>query len=235
MKPLLLFFIISTCFSSCIEHQYLTLSGFNISKNDSNEFVTGNDTLELRYHFKDEKGRVNIAVTNRTGEPMVIDWWKSAIVIGSNVYCYYNPNAKFSGEIERDTTVINGLNRAGMSGVVQLSETSQFIPAHSQIKKDLFVFSLDTLRNLPEQAARKDTIKLSYTLSVPYRKMQFERNESPLSFRSYLTFRIGTADKEREFSMEHQFFVSEVWKIKGSWQDLPESITGRGDMIFLNP
>jgi hypothetical protein len=82
--------VIAFLFTSCAEHQYLTLSGTNITKDDNHEFVAENDTLKLVFHFKPDHGRIFISVFNRTDEPMVIDWWKSAIVVGEKTYSFYN-------------------------------------------------------------------------------------------------------------------------------------------------
>jgi hypothetical protein len=63
--------------------------------------------------------------------------------------------------------------------------------------------------------------------------MSFEKEKSQLNFRSYMTFQIGRGAEAKEFSLEHKFYVSEVWKIKSGLQDIPERITSRGDMIYL--
>lgn len=231
-------------FSSCAEHQYLTVSGANINKDNNHEFVSENDTLKLVYHFKPDQGKIMISVFNRTDQPMVIDWWKSAIMIDDKVYSFYNPDARLNGQIQTDTNALgrrvlgsSSVYVADMNGTVHLNETSQFIPSHAQIRKELFVLKLDTLKNLPENEAKKDTIRVSFYSEsyIIYRKMLFEKDKSPLSFRSYLTFHMGKGNDEKEFSLEHKFYVSEVWKIKTSLQNIPEDITSRGDMIYLTP
>jgi hypothetical protein len=142
---------------------------------------------------------------------------------------------KDTSGIRRPVSNGSGVYVADVNGTVFLNESSQFIPSHAQIAKEMMVFNLDTLKNLPEQQAKKDTIRASYAEFIQYRKMTFEKDKSPLTFRSYLTFRIGKANEEKEFSIEHKFYVSEVWKIKSSPQGIPERITSRGDMIYLVP
>lgn len=243
---LTLFALIALSLTSCAEHQYLTLSGINIDKDDNHEFVIENDTLKLVYHFKPDQGRIFVSIFNRTDEPMVIDWWKSAIIVGNKTYSFYNPNARMNGQIDADTSNVRKTVSGGSSvyfadvnGTVHLNETSQFIPSHAQISKELFVLKLDTLKNLPEKLAKRDTIPVSsgatiaYRQKIPFRRMSFERDSSPLNFRSYLTFRIGKGRLEKEFSLEHKFYVSEVWKIAASLKEIPASITTRGDMIYL--
>jgi hypothetical protein len=226
--------------SSCAEHQYLTISGSNINKTDAHSFVSEGDTVTVLYHFRPEQGKVYIKVFNETDEPLVIDWWKSAIIIGNTVFSYYKPDADLSGKVN-GTSATPGrgtgtsYSSADISGTVYLSESSQFIPARAEIGKEMAVFRLDTLQNLPEKQARKDTIRVSYSESIPYLKMSFDKDQSPLTFRSYLTFRIGKAGLEKEFSREHEFYVSEVWKIRYQPQELPSTITSRGDMIYLIP
>lgn len=63
---LTLFAVIIILLTSCAEHQYLTLSGININKNDNHEFMAENDTLKLVYHFKPDRVRMFITVFSRT-------------------------------------------------------------------------------------------------------------------------------------------------------------------------
>ena len=226
--------------SSCAEHQYLTISGANIDKTDTRDFLARHDTVTVLYHFKPEQGKVVIALFNETDQPLVIDWWKSAIIVGDNVFSYYRPDASLSAYAGGSVTApSNGTGTAvsssSVNGTIYMNESSQFIPARAQIGKEMSVFRLDTLQNLPEKLAKKDTIRVSYSESIPFRRMSFEKWQTPLTFRSYFTFRIGKAGEEKEFSLEHEFYVSEVWKIRYQPQDLPTSITSRGDMIYLTP
>src|SRR6266542_3979906 len=103
---LTLFIFVLFIFSSCAEHQYLTVSGININKNSDHEFVSENDTLKLIYHFKPDQGKIMISVFNRTDQPMIIDWWKSAITIDDKVYSFYNPDARLNGQVDTDTSAL---------------------------------------------------------------------------------------------------------------------------------
>ena len=223
--------------SSCAEHQYLTISGTNIEKTDTHDFLSKNDTVTVLYHFKPEQGKVVVALFNETDQPLVIDWWKSAIMVGDQVFSYYKPDATISGQVNSTGSRSAGVvtSSGNVNGTIYMNESSQFIPAHAQIGKEMVVFHLDTLKNLPENLATKDTLQGAYNAFIRYRRMSFDKPGAPLSFRSYLTFRIGKAGEEKEFSREHEFYVSEVWKIKASPKDMPPSITSRGDMIYLAP
>jgi hypothetical protein len=226
--------------SSCAEHQYLTISGTNINKTDAHSFVSEGDTVTVLYHFRPEQGKLYIKLFNETDQPLVVDWWKSAIIVDGTVFSYYKPNGELSGRVDGTVTATGSgagtaVSTSDVNGTVYMNESSQFIPAKTQIAKEMAVFRLDTLQNLPEKEARKDTIRVSYSVFIPYRKMVFAKDQSPLTFRSYLTFRIGKAGQEKEFSTEHEFYVSEVWKIKYPHEEFPTSITARGDMIYLVP
>ena len=229
---------------SCAEHQYLTISGTNIEKTESRDLRARNDTVTVLYHFKPEQGKVLIGLFNETDQPLVIDWWKSAIIVGDHVFSYYKPDATLSASLS-STTTSNGrgtgtaTSAGSVNGTVFMNESSQFIPARARVEKEMDVFRLDTLQNLPEDRAHSGTLNAPegefVREFIRYRSISFERGEAPLTFRSYLTFRIGKAGEEKEFSMEHEFYVSEVWKIKAQPPELPTSITSRGDMIYLAP
>jgi hypothetical protein len=226
--------------SSCAEHQYLTISGANINKTETHSFVSEGDTVTVLYHFRPEQGRLYIKLFNETGEPIVVDWWKSAIIVGGTVFSYYKSTGELSGRVDGTVSATgSGVGTAvstnDLNGTVYLNESSQFIPARAEVGKEMAVFHLDTLQGLPEKDARKDTIRGSFGESIPYRRMAFAKDQSPLTFRSYLTFRIGKAGQEKEFSREHEFYVSEVWKIRYTPQELPTTITSRGDMVYLAP
>lgn len=225
--------------SSCTEYQYLTLSGTNIAQNDKHEFVSENDTMRIVYRFAHPGGKIMISLDNKTNQPLVIDWWKSAIISGNRSYSYYNPNAPFSGQAVQDTllrqsrsTGAGGAYLADVRGTVFLSEPSQFLPPNTGLRRELITLPVDSLPVRPGTTFRTDTIhSLNYLLVR--KRIGFSKEDSPLQLRSYLTFRIGRGGAEKEFTVEHRFYVSEIWKTQAIPDELPAKDRSRGDLFML--
>ncbi|GAA4729823.1 hypothetical protein [Flavisolibacter ginsenosidimutans] len=243
MKPILLSGTLALALSSCTQFQYLTVSGTNLVKNERNELTAENDTLKIQYHFADYKGQMGIGVYNKTTELLEIDWKKSAIIVDGKAFSYFNTNAIISGVIERDSLqwrkYLRGLGDpvflASLNGSVWIDQPTQFIPPLAYIYKAPLALPIEQLQNLPEQTAKKERTLLAEDVYTSYNKMEFKKDSSPLTFRSYLTFRIGGAGSQKEFTVEHNFYVSEVWKTTSGPDNFPETMINRGDRFYLQP
>lgn len=243
MRTTLLLLTLAIAVSSCYEYQYLTVAGVDIRKTGQHEFVSESDSLEIRYRFTGRKGQVAIAVFNRTHEPLVIDWWKSAIIVGEETFSYYNSNAPFDGMATSDTLLAgqrlwnNGkVYVADLNGTVHLDEPSQFLPPNTGITKSLMALPVgDSLPGLSANRLRNDTLHISTYTWIPCKKASFDKGASPMTFRSYLTFRIGRGGQERELTKEHTFYISDVWKTATEPGSMPANTVNRGDLFYLLP
>jgi hypothetical protein len=232
MKLTLLIFI-TFIFCSCT-YQYFTLSANHLSKNENNDFVIENDTLKVTYRFSGDKRPVNITIYNKTNEPLEIDWRKSALILNEQAKSYYSPNLYVNGNIEQDTgrRYIFG-DRSFLANVtadVYVNEPYQFIPPKSSISKipaTLPVYSLE----LPSDQLKKATYDSGSQYSIKYKKIEYGPDKSPFSFRSYLSFNYG-GDQKKEFSLDHRFYVSEIWQTGNYPLDFPQELLGRGDFLY---
>lgn len=242
MKPMLLLAALAGLLSSCTQYQYLTVSGVNVSKNEKNELVSENDTLKVQYNFTDYKGRVGISIYNKSNQPLEIDWKRSAIIVDGKAWSYFDPNATIGATLEdsvqlrsRFASVSNPAYLASFNGSIRINEPTQFIPPSSFIYKVPLSLPIEPIQNLPEEQARREAFRLAEGVTLYYKKMDFEKNGSPLQFRSYLTFRIGGTGAQTEFTLEHSFYVSEIWKTASGPGSFPEAVVNRGDRFYLQP
>jgi len=241
MRKSLLLGLLTIFLYSCTEFQYLTVTGVNVPKNEKSELISENDTLRVQYNFSNYKGKVGINIFNKTNEPIEIDWKRSAIIVNERAWSYYNPNALLSATLEKDTLALENLrNRLGdplylasINGSILINEPTQFIPPASGIFKVPITMPVDHLKNLPEQTARKTSFKWTDEVTVSYKKMEFEKTASPLQFRSYLTLKIGPSGSQKEFTVEHTFFISEIWQSGFGPASFPENLINRGDRFYL--
>jgi hypothetical protein len=241
MKPTLFLILTLVFLSSCTSYRYLTLSGVNFTKNEKRELVSENDTLKVQYNFSDYQGRIGIRIYNKTNEPIEIDWRKSALILEGKAFSYFVPNAILSATLEKDTLAFqNTIGRSGSSvhlasvnGSVAINEPTQFIPPASGIFKIPLALPLEGFRNLRVQTSEKVTMNGYNGSRLSYDKIEFTRSASPMHLRSYLTLRIGSLGAQKEFIIDHIFYVSEIWESNSGPASFPQNFLNRSDMFFL--
>lgn len=241
MKPTLTVFVFSVLLASCTQYQYLTVSGVDVAKNAKNELVSENDTLRIQYHFTGYKGSIGISIFNKSSQPLEIDWKKSAIIVEGKAWSYFNPNATLTATLEDSLQkrsanwVSSPTYIASLNGSILINEPTQFIPPSSAVFKVPLALPIVPFQNLPDEQAQKEAFQWAEGVSVSYKKMSFAQAASPLQFRSYLTFMIGGTGSQKEFSLEHRFFISEVWKTAYGPDNFPETLIKRADRFYLQP
>jgi hypothetical protein len=242
MKPILLLFAFTGLLSSCTQYQYLTVSGVNVEKNEKNELISENDTLKVQYHFTDYKGKVGISIYNKTNQPLEIDWKRSAMIVNGKAWSFFDPNVTIAANLEdsvrlrnRFASLLTPTYLASLNGSFLINEPIQFIPPSSFIYKVPLAMPLEPFQNLPEDKAQKQAFSSGEGVNVYYQKMDFDKTASPLQFRSYLTFRIGGSGAQKEFTIEHNFYISEIWKTASGPGNFPETLINRGDRFYLQP
>ena len=207
MKPFLPAAILMIAISSCTNYQYLTLDANQTTKNEKKEIVWENDSVRLVYNFNGRWGQMNIMAYNKSNEHVFINWKKSAIVIGDRSISLYDPNVKISGEsvdFKLNRSVSWGLTEANFT----LPEGSDFMPPKTYITKQN-ISLLQTIPVLPALSNSLPAQKTTYEgTNVKFRTTKYDQASSPFVFKLYLTFGIGKQNKE--FSVEHLFYVSEA-------------------------
>ena len=197
----------------------------------------------MQYHFTDYKGKVGISIYNKSGQPLEVDWKKSAVIVDGKAYSYFNPNLAIEATIQREplsqqqrfARLGDPVYLASINGSVFIDQPTEFIPQASFIYKEPLVLPLQQIQNLPEERAVKASLNLAQTVVVPYKKIAFAKDSLPVRFRSYLTLRIGNSAAQKEFTVEHNFYVSEVWKTSSVPDDFPTEAIKRGDRFYLWP
>lgn len=221
-------------FSSCTPYQYLTVSSEQLSQNEKNDFVFETDTVKLAYHFTGYRGPVQITIFNKTNEPLEINWKKSALISNDQASAYYSPNLLLNGSIRQDSSAYlfsGSYPIAGIKADIYVNEPSQFIPPQSSISKTLLALPLKDLIDLSSQ---KKELYRTADHAIKYRKAKYSKENAPFSFRSYLNFNYG-GNQGKEFSIEHYFYVSEVWESEGDPSYFPPELKEKGNIFYQNP
>ncbi len=211
MKINLLYFVLLVSLSSCQTYQYLSLTGTNIAQDSSHQFVAENDTLFLQYNFNGHNGPVKITVYNKTSMPIFIDWKKSAVIYGDKAYSYYSPDLQLSGTTSTVGYRYNyNLNSTGgtMEGTIKAQEGIEFIPPYSMKEQSKLYVISGYLKDIPEETMTKKYLWPDRKEFPKMKTIDFTSENSPIHIRSYLTF----STNDHEFSMEHQFYVSQIFQ-----------------------
>jgi hypothetical protein len=160
--------------SACSSYQYMTLSSAHLRKNDQHQLVFENDTLSLTYDFGGKDGPVSIKILNKTGQPLYVNWKKSALIRDEHPLSYFDPRVPFSA----GATSYNGhyVSNASFHGSFTLPEGVSFIPPGSSISRELVYLAKfgPTVLFLPDSLSPK---KLSNPYSIPVKYLQNNYDE----------------------------------------------------------
>ncbi|GGB04668.1 hypothetical protein [Puia dinghuensis] len=208
----------------CNTYQYLTLDSSQIPKTDKHSFSWENDTMRLTYAFMGKGGNMNLIIFNKSSQPIYINWKKSALIRDEHSFSLFDPHASFTGtETGKYVREING--------VFVVPSGMDFIPPGTGITKDLppvdqtgsfITFMPDSL-----------VWHMATTFGggqIKYQEASFDETRSPVRFKSYLTFMLGS-ENSPEFAETQSFYVSRVRQSKLS----PElfGYQRQGDQFFI--
>ena len=119
-------------------------------------------------------------------------------------------DVKFSGNISISTLNDNTLSsvESKMNGTVQNQKQITFIPPNSSVETIIKSFDPNFFKNLPDSVYRDHDFLSTTAGSVKVKVGNFDYSNSPLSFRTYLTFYTQDGLKTNIISFDRQFYVS---------------------------
>ena len=214
--------------SSCAQYQYMMVSSDQLPKNSQQEFIAESDTAKITYRFNGKDGAVSITIHNKLAEPLEIDWRKSALIIQGEAKSYFSSTIRMNGTARIDTIPQPS---AQLSGVLVMNEPVEFIPPNASFTRVPLNLSVNSFTGSSLETQQKQTYQISPEVSAKYRMLQFNAQESPFNFRSYLSFKTGKSEKE--FFVEHRFFVSEIWQSNTPPDQFPPKFTNQGNVFYV--
>jgi hypothetical protein len=213
MKTLLKIFVgiaSIVLFSSCLAYQHVRLTS-NAPLTNESEFMVENDSIRIIYSFLGKGGQIHLQIFNKLNKPLTVDWSKSALIKNDQSYSLWKDEARLNGtstefNIIPQNEVVNSVSN--FEGKIVKKDKVTFIPPQSKI-----VFNGYTVQwklfDVPEQGGEK--IKV-YTLEGKRRatKYSFSKEDSPLSFRIFLSFSMDEGNKS-PFQIDKPFWVSDYF------------------------
>ena len=195
--------IASLFFVGCESYQYISVDSL-LPHNDQYEYMNENDTVSVTYRFSGFNCPITIVVYNKLSCPIYIDWSKSALIIDDQRNSYWKDEASFrSNSSSYEVHWTDNLNTAytEMGGTIQRQEQISFIPPHSEITQIRINLNSSFILLDPKNGIRNS--------SDAGRTYLFDKDNTPLNFRSFLTLSVGQ-DFSSPIYMDDKFWVSSV-------------------------
>lgn len=220
MKPTCLLAILCLWCTGCATYQYATVCS-SLNNQNSENFFAENDTAKIAYEFSGENGPVKISIYNKLQIPLYIDWSQSALIVNNNRESYGNKNSSIHAELNGTETrwMYSTTQNGTLQGSITTHEASGFIPPQAWARESQLTLKSDFFE-FPTQTTGKEMKRVN---GVIVKSLSYSREESPFSFRSYITLSTR-ADLSSPIHFDHEFWVSEIAQTQSAPKNFPHLI-----------
>jgi len=199
--------------SACSTYQYMTVDSAQLKKDDHSQLTFENDTLRLTWRLEGKGGAVTLNIYNKTDQPLYVNWKKSAFIRNEQTTSLFDNNVMIQGNSAAfayhtgTATQVHTRYAASLS----LPEGIDFIPPASSLSRQLPDLQRTGLlqANLADTLREKKLIATDGLNYTRYMQQHFDEVQSPLHFKSYITFSIGN-NNPPEFAETCSFYVGEI-------------------------
>ncbi|QXV66267.1 hypothetical protein INP83_04045 [Mucilaginibacter sp. 21P] len=245
--PLIITLACCAILTSCSKYQVNVISsttGKEPNKETGN-YEFENDSVRISYSFYGPDAPVTVNVYNKLNQPLYIDWQQSALVIGDKAVSYVPESISLKGNISAESysylrnnkgSTLNPTYTDGsVNAVANLPKTTTFLPPHTQSSNTTVRLTRGFIE-VPDTAFHKIRMIERLQDTVALTKVNtalFTPDNSPLTFRSYLTTYTVADGKNIPVVYEDKFFISRTLKTNSDPKHLKEFSNQRGD-YFIN-
>ncbi len=180
--------------ASCSPYHFYTLKSYDLPS-DAKELMADNDSLQITYALvypvaEASMGSLLINVYNKSEQPVFIDWSQSAVILGN--------------------TTLYPFDVTGVAQTMAGSQTgnTRFIPPRSSLQSIPIPIPVGTYSAEARRKFKKEIVQTQLGTTAIH-SFQFTPEDSPIRFRSYLTF-YSEKEPKAPTRMEHSFWASEV-------------------------
>ena len=200
--------VIVLFFSSCTSFQYLTVNSPALPY-AGKQFISGKDSLEVRYQFDGYKAVLLLDIKNNSSQPVTIDWKRSAVITNGITLSLFNRVMPITASAAYDTLQNTpAVRSATVNGNITVPGETDFIPPFSTLQKKTMQ-SISQPFNVTfnyDDALVKET-SLKQKIKIPGKA--FTAENTPCKIRVYITY---TAGNSQNLFIENDFFVSEIFE-----------------------
>lgn len=233
MKKIIFVLCTAALLQSCATYYYSKLgpagnAGF---KDEYGDFISGNDSILIVYNFFGEDAPMKIEIINRSSGPVYVDWQRSALVVNDLTVNYRGETILMNGNVQANIAAgdYSGIAAGSFDGTATMHKDASFVPPHA---KDIHVPV--KLKGFPFDAVSKNRYQKTKFVKkngaiINVNTVTFDRAETPLFLRSYLTVYAG--DKPQVF--EQSFYLTELIKTHVSPANFEDNRSARGDFFYV--
>lgn len=207
MLRIFLFAVLIANLYACttLRYQVSTVSSENVNTN----FEFSNDDLILTYGFWAEGGYLSMAITNKSSDPIYIDWERSNFIFNGYSYDFFSNMTTISS--------LGAYNNYSNSELITINQNPGVIGNTSgRYSTKTTVFSDKKFTQIPPRSFSNSK---SISLDFPWlnfskiKKQDFRKNEAILVFRTYIAY---SKDKNMTdlLFVDNEFWVSSVELVK---------------------
>lgn len=215
MKKALFSFLAVTVLSACTENWQLVTLKSDLMPNANDTMEYADSLVRISYDFYSEEGKLKFRIYNLSEKPIYIDWKNSVYIEKSGtIHSYWDDRAVVNGSaISYENPFLNYsffTLSSSFSGEIKKAERITFLPPQTGIEvakfklyenQHMYLFPKDTTEVQRNWDNRKKPVQII--------QEKFETENSPLSFRNYLT--ISTSeDFKIPIHYDFKFWVSQV-------------------------
>lgn len=242
MKKLLVILLFTILLSSCASTYYYSTISTNdnqMLKMQNGDFLAEDDTISILYSFNGYDVPIWISVYNKLDKPLLIDWKKSFLIIDDLATSYSKSGGSFEGFSRSYGSTYHtssGWSFSESSGItrgnIDLPDDVAFIPPRTKVEYEgMRIENIDYKKMLAAEDYDQAYINDKRNQPKSVQSVDFEIDNSPLRFRSYLTLYPENAP-EKAFIYDQAFFISNVIKTKSKPESLSPRFSKRGDITF---
>lgn len=182
---LLLPLLLSSCGTAYYYSQLNTTNPY-VMRDDKNNFVVSDDSIQITYAFRGENAQSNISIKNRSSQMLYVDWESSWFTIGDN------PD-----------------NRVNLGDyLVWQNKQSEIIP-NNQKSNTFFELSGLKLNKVKSNNTTREQVILTDGQSLGLKSLYFDEESTPLYMVSHIEVRFGSIFSD-PIIFEQDFYINKV-------------------------
>jgi hypothetical protein len=201
--------------TSCTTYYVSRVSSTNAVKNEqSGEFTIENDSIKVTYSFASLQAPVKVTVRNKLKIPLYVDWSKSALIFDEEATSYVPERTAFTANLDSDDRKdsTQKSNNRYIRGRISTLTTNSFIPPNAKVETKTIFLKSPAFQPLPNKALFNREDLPGFKKRIKVYSADFSRSNSPIVFRSYLTFYTSPDPAGKSFALDNEFYVAKSFR-----------------------
>lgn len=175
-----------------------------------------------------------MTVKNKLSVPIYVDWAKSALIFEEKATSYVPDKIAFSADLSSSSwrdpilTTTDGY----VKGQIGTRTKTSFIPPNSKVETTTIFLRSPAFQALADESFTEMVQVASNQGQVRAFSVDFDRANSPVVFRSYLTLFTGVENAIKTFALDNEFYISRSIRINRSPNELIDYNGNFSDVFY---